>query len=311
MQVYTPQTGYCADTPIVLALGNFDGVHVGHATLLRRAAALAREKGVPAGALIVERDPENIMANTCISPYITTNAEKARQIHMLGVDRVIYIPFDRETSSLSPEAFVARLRDEYRAAAVVCGFHYRFGYRAAGNAGDLKYLCEQYGIGCEIVSPVTRGGLVVSSTLIRNLVRAGNMDLCRELLGRPYSIEAVVEQGKRLGRDLGFPTINQHISEYALLPAFGVYATRAQVRGVWRPSVTNIGVRPTVEKTERSNLETHIIGINEMLYGDTVKVEFYHKLRGEQKFRDVQALKAAVMQNIDDTLAYFEQNPAL
>ena len=133
MQVYTPQTGYCADTPIVLALGNFDGVHVGHATLLRRAAALAREKGVPAGALIFERDPENIMANTCISPYITTNAEKARQIHMLGVDRVIYIPFDRETSSLSPEAFVARLRDEYRAAAVVCGFHYRFGYRAAGK----------------------------------------------------------------------------------------------------------------------------------------------------------------------------------
>ena len=149
----------------------------------------------------------------------------------------------------------------------------------------------------------------MSSTLIRNLVRAGNMDLCRELLGRPYSIEAVVEQGKRLGRDLGFPTINQHISEHALLPAFGVYATRAQVRGAWHPSVTNIGVRPTVEKTERSNLETHIIGINEMLYGDTVKVEFYHKLRGEQKFRDVQALKAAVMQNIEDSLAYFTRNP--
>lgn len=306
-RVYTPGTGYCADAPAVIALGNFDGVHVGHAALLRRAAQIAREMGIPACALIFDRDPENVMASTCISPYITSNDEKARQIHKLGIDRVIYIPFDRATASLSPAEFVLKLKTQYRAQAVVCGFHYRFGYRAAGDAEDLKALCGQSGIDCEILSPVTRGGLVVSSTVIRNLIRAGNMDFAAQLLGRPYAVEAVVEQGKRLGRDLGFPTVNQHAGECALVPAYGVYATRALARGRWYPAVTNVGVRPTVERTQRSNIETHIIGINEMLYGETVRVEFYHMLRGEQRFRDVEALKAAVRANIDDALAYFAE----
>lgn len=306
MEIFTSETGYIADKQAVFALGNFDGVHTGHVALLKRAVKFAKAQGVISAALIFSEHPENVMAKTCVSPYITTNEQKAQLIGELGVDRVIYIEFDEKTSTMSPDTFVRNLKERYGADSVVCGFHYRFGKNASGNAQDMRTLCEKYRLGCDIISPVIIDGLVVSSTAIRSLIVSGNMELCNRLLGRPFSIEAQVKEGRHFGKTIGFPTINQILPAEAALPAFGVYATKTLVYGTWHNSVTNIGVRPTVVEDGAYNIETHIMGIKNNLYGKNIKVEFYKRLREEQHFKDTETLRAAIDKNIEQAQSYLD-----
>ncbi len=290
----------------VLALGNFDGVHIGHAALLRRAAGMAREMGLASAALILEEHPDNAIAGACVTPCITDNPQKARLIADLGVDEVIFIPFDRVTASLAPAEFVAFIREQYNAGAVVCGFHYRFGKNASGDAEILAGLCKDRGILCEILEPVTLDGLVVSSTMVRSLISGGNMEFAARLLGRPFTVQETVESGKRLGSAIGFPTINQTLGRCRTVPAFGVYATKTFLDGWWHASVTNVGVRPTVDGGGRHNVETHILGIDRDLYGQNISVAFYRHLRPETRFDSIERLRAAIERDVLHTQAYFE-----
>jgi riboflavin kinase/FMN adenylyltransferase len=289
----------------VIALGNFDGVHRGHAALLREAVAAAKERGCTSAALIFDRDPDNVFAGACVTPHLTDNESKAAYIRELGIDEVIYIPFDARTANLSPSAFVEKTVKEFGAAMLVCGFHYRFGVGASGNADTLKRLCEQMGIGCRVIEPVTQEGMLISSTKIRSLVRSGNMELAAKLIGRPFTVSGEVYHGKKLGVTLGFPTINQTLDDFSIVPMYGVYATRVLVNGEWCEAVTNVGVRPTVEKTRAYNIETYIIDRKIDLYGKTVPVAFYKMLRPETKFPSVEALREAIRENVLQTKEYF------
>ncbi len=289
----------------VIALGNFDGVHRGHAALLRQTVAAAKEMGLTSAALIFDRDPDNVFAGACVTPHLTDNESKAAYIRELGIDEVIYIPFDAKTANLSPTAFVEKAIKEFDAAMLICGFHYRFGVGASGNADILKRLCEQQGIGCRVIEPVTEEGMLISSTKIRSLVRSGNMELAAKLLGRPFTVTGPVYHGKKLGSVLGFPTINQTLDDFSIVPMYGVYATRVHVGGEWCEAVTNVGVRPTVEKTQAYNIETYIIDRQIDLYDQRVAVAFYKMLRPETKFLSVDALREAIRENVLQTKEYF------
>ncbi len=289
----------------VIALGNFDGVHRGHAALLRQAVEEAKEMGLTSAALIFDRDPDNVFAGACVTPHLTDNESKAAYIRELGIDEVIYIPFDVKTANLSPSAFVEKMIKEWNAAMLVCGFHYRFGVGASGNADTLKWLCAEQGIGCRVIEPVTEEGMLISSTKIRSLVRSGNMELAAKLLGRPFTVTGEVYHGKKLGVTLGFPTINQTLDDFSIVPMYGVYATKVYVGGAWCEAVTNVGVRPTVEKTRAYNIETYIIDKAVDLYDQRVSVAFYKMLRPETKFPSVDALREAIKENVLQTKEYF------
>ncbi len=289
----------------VITLGNFDGIHRGHAALLQQAVAAAKEMGLTSAALIFDRDPDNVFAGACVTPHLTDNESKAAYIRELGIDEVIYIPFDAKTANLSPSAFVEKTIKEYGAAMLVCGFHYRFGVGASGNADTLKRLCAEWGIECRVMEPVTEEGMLISSTKIRSLVRSGNMELAAKLLGRPFTVTGEVYHGKRLGVTLGFPTINQTLDDFSIVPMYGVYATKVYVGGAWCEAVTNVGVRPTVEKTRAYNIETYIIDKDVDLYDQQVAVAFYKMLRPETKFPSVEALREAIKENVLQTKEYF------
>ena len=199
------------------------------------------------------------------------------------------------------------LISKYNAKLLVCGFHYHFGKYAKGNAGLLKELCKARSIGCVCVDAVVKDELVVSSTVIRAFIAAGQVEKASAFLGRNFAITGEVLQGKHLGRTLGFPTVNQSIDEYGVTPLRGVYITRVLVDGKWYGGITNVGVRPTVESTLKANVETNILGIDRDLYGKTLRVEFIKMLRKEKKFASVEELKETVLADREKARKFFEK----
>lgn len=309
MKIYYPCDIYDNSTPCVVALGNFDGVHIAHAKLLSAAVEKAHEMNIKSAALIFEQHPDNVLAGACVSPFITSNKEKAERIAALGIDELIFIEFSFDTANLSAEEFVSKiLVEKLNAKACVCGFHYRFGSHAQAGVEKLAELCDKYNLISMVMEPVTLNGIIVSSTCIRELIRSGAVDRANEFLGRPYRVEYEVMRGKRLGRRLGFPTINQFFSPSGVIPASGVYITRTKTPEGYFPSVSNVGIRPTVEKTKALNLETHIMGTNENLYGKLIQVEFYKFLRSEMKFTSIDSLIKAVNADIEKVKEYFNND---
>ncbi len=305
MEVYYPNDKYSPDKPLAIALGNFDGVHLGHAELIKQAVA-AKASGLIPAAVIFETDPENYLAGSCVSPRITNNEEKAQILESMGLEKVFYISFPN-TRNLSPEEFLNLLITNYNAKLLVCGFHYRFGKHAKGNAALLEKLCKENNLGFVCVEPVIKDEMVISSTLIRGFVASGQMEKAKSLLGRPFFITGKVLQGKHLGRQLGFPTINQAIDQYGVVPQRGVYITQVTLNGKIFGGVTNVGVRPTVENTLSCNVETNVLGIDEDLYGKTVKVEFIKMLRKEKKFASIEELKSTVLADREKAIKFFEK----
>ena len=199
------------------------------------------------------------------------------------------------------------MKEKLNAICVICGFHYRFGDNASGDVKSLAEINLAFGIETQVIEPITLDGLVVSSSYIRDFIRSGEMDKANAFLGRPYRVEYVVEMGKRLGGQLGYPTINQFFHPCNLVPAIGVYITKTKTPTGIYPSVTNIGFRPTVDNTKMLNMETHIIGINENLYGEKIGVEFYHFLRNEKRFDNTDELIKAIREDMETVKRYFEQ----
>jgi len=290
---------------ITVVLGNFDGVHTGHRELLRAASF---EKKMSGGISVVWTFQRRADQTDCV----ITAEERLRLFKENGIDAVVLCDFD-EVRGLSPEDFVKEiLCGDLSADVCICGFNYRFGHRASGTAEDLKNICRRYGIETKICDKVVDGeGIAVSSSRIRRLLTQGNVEAVKELLGRSYSLELRVLRGHRIGRTIGVPTVNQEMPRELITPRFGVYAGRTHIDGKIYPSVTNVGVRPTVSKEtgdpHRVSVETHIIGFDGDLYGDTVRVELCSFLRPEEKFASVEELKAAVHHNIGQAKALFEK----
>ncbi|WP_142847902.1 bifunctional riboflavin kinase/FAD synthetase [Telmatospirillum sp. J64-1] len=294
----------------VVALGNFDGVHCGHQAVIGRALAVAADLGVPSGVMTFEPHPRAFfnpaLANFRLSPFRI----KARLIEALGVESLFMQHFDSAFAALTAERFVEEvLVAGLGVRHVVVGYDYVFGKGRQGDPQLLRDMAVRHGFGVDTVEPVRgEGGVVYSSTRIREHLAAGRPGEASRLLGRYWEIEGRVEHGDARGRTIGFPTANLHLGEY-LHPARGVYAVRAGVdRGgetLWMNGVANFGRRPTFDKTE-ALLEVHLLDYSGDLYGQHLRVALVDFLRPERKFDGIDALKAQINQDAADARRVLE-----
>lgn len=291
----------------VIALGFFDGVHLGHGALLEQTVALAGELDAVPVAHTFAQHPSALLGGRPV-PLLSTVQDRAWLMKRLyGVEEVISAPFDEHMMTMPWQEFITQyLRRELGCVGVVAGQDHRFGYRGEGTAEKLMALCGQEGLACRIVDKVTLDGRVVSSTYIRSLVEEGDMEAARRYLAHPHLIRGAVRHGKGLGGKLGFPTVNIIPPEEVLLPAYGVYASKVILEdGTVCLSATNVGVRPTVEDSPRVTVEGFLLDFQGDLYGQTVALELYHRLRGERRFDSLDALRQEVMKNARETREYF------
>ena len=280
-----------------VALGLFDGVHLGHRAVIDSALA-QRENGLSASVFTFE--PDCVLIKTGgASGYIYTKTEKEILLwEKIGVDDIVSPPFE-SLCSLTGEEFAKEiLCRQLGAAHVCCGNDFRFGKNAACGAQELMDFGKRFGFEVEVVSPVEYGGSIVSSSRIRELLLKGDIASANALLGFNYFINAEVTDGSHIGRTIDFPTINQDFPEGQLVPKFGVYSTFTNVGGRILPSVTNIGVKPTIEGVRRPLAETHIIGYSGDLYGKNVDVCFKSFIRPERKFSTLDELKKQISADI-------------
>ena len=312
---YIPFTEPSEDSPCVLCLGNFDGVHIGHAELVRATIEMKdrlsdKHRGLRAVALCFSVLPANYFGNKSIKNLITLD-DKLETFKSLGLDGVYVCDFV-QLYSYSPERFIREiLFDKCNAVGAICGFNYSFGARASGSPETLKNYFYEKGYSVEVVAPVKIGGKVASSTLVRECISAGDFEMANAVLGRAYSISHTVVHGKNLGTKLGFPTIN-HIfneDEVQIIPARGIYATKTEIDGALYTSVTNVGIRPTVSTSGVITCETHIIDeeVPDGLYGKTARVYFFKKLRDEMRFSSRDELSAAIANDVSATKEFFNK----
>lgn len=263
-----------------VALGNFDGLHIGHLAVIDRTIALAGESMT---ATVMLFDEHSMKAVTgAAPPRLITEEERADLFKKNGIEPFV-ISFSR-IKDFSPKEFVEKvLVSELDARIVVCGFNYRFGNKAKGDAKLLEEICIEKGIKCVIINEVVKDGMPVSSTAIRSAVECGDIEKANAMLGRSFGYCTEVINGDKRGRTWGFPTINQKLPEGLVVPKFGVYESIVTVEGQSYLGVTNIGLRPTVG-TEKVLSETHILSFDGVLYGKKVDVRLIRFIRSEQKF---------------------------
>lgn len=292
----------------VIALGFFDGVHLGHAALLRLTHRRADEMGIPAAVLTFDTHPDTLVYHQPVPLINTLEDRKYLLKEKFSMDEVILAHFDRAMMEMPWEAFVEDyLLGELGAKHVVCGHDFSFGYRGQGTPDKLRRLCAQRGVGVNVVDKVSLGGITVSSTHIRQLIRQGDMEAAAQMLGHRHFLSGEVLHGKELGRRLGFPTANLALPEGLIAPAYGVYATLVTLPdGSAHPAVTNVGVRPTVHDQLGRLVEAWILDCTAELYGETIRVEFFTRIRGEKKFDSLEALREEVLRNADETRIYFQ-----
>lgn len=295
--------------PRVIALGFFDGVHIGHAALLACARERADALGASAAALTFDRHPDELVTGKSV-PLINSRADREwllrEKFHM---DEVLLLHFDRETMRMPWRSFAEDyLIGKLGASHLVCGHDFRFGDRGEGDPERLSALCAELGVGCDVVGRVELDGRTVSSTYIRQLLSGGDVEQAARYLGHPHLLSGTVVPGKQLGRTIGIPTANIYAPDGVLLPRFGVYAARVTLPdGRAYPAVTNVGVRPTVEDQTGITVEPWLLGFDGDLYGRRIRVEFFRYLRGETKFPDLAALRAAILKNAAETRAFFQE----
>lgn len=299
-------------TKRVLALGFFDGVHIGHGALLRRTRQVADRLGCTAAALTFDAPPAQVISGAPVA-LISTPADRARLMRQLyGIDEVLVRHFDRAFMQRSWQGYIETLLlGELGAVHVVCGTDHRFGFHGAGTAERLRAFCAARGIGCDIVDKVELDGAPVSSTRIRALLQAGELDAARRLLGHAQLLSGTVAHGAHRGGALGFPTVNLPFPAGVLVPPHGVYCAQAQLEdGTLYPAVVNVGVHPTAGSLPAPILEAHLCGFDGDLYGQNIAVWLYHFLRPERAFSSMDALAAQIAHDRAETVKYFERAAA-
>lgn len=280
---------------LAVALGNFDGLHLGHQKLLRQARTLADEQG--GDVLLLTFDPHPLAVLTDAAPALLTGREEKRRLAAeLGVDCLLELPFTPELAAMSAEDFVQKiLYEQLRADLLAVGFNFRFGARGRGDVGTLKSLDKLFAMQTLVLPPFEVDGEAVSSSRIRGLLAKGEARAANRLLGRSFALCGRVIHGQELGRKLGFATANMAAKAGLALPAYGVYAARAKVAGGDFAAVVNIGVRPTVGEAAAPVIEAHLLDVEGLdLYGQELRLEMVAEIRPERKFADLAALTAQI-----------------
>ena len=290
----------------VLALGNFDGVHRGHAKIIELVRRRADERGVTAVALTFDPHPSRIVRPDKAPPLLMTGAQKLAALGDAGMAGIAVVRFTQALSRWEPEAFVRAVLVEWlRVSEVWVGANFLFGHDRAGNFSVLRSLGARYGFRAEKIDPVRYREFVVSSTRVRRLVAEGRVDEAGALLGHHYMLEGTVTRGAGRGRQLGFPTANLS-TDNELFPPNGVYATAVLMDGEIHASVTNVGVRPTFGASGPV-VESHIFDVDRDLYGCRIRVAFVQRLRDELAFSDGDALRVQIARDCDEARALFRQ----
>jgi riboflavin kinase/FMN adenylyltransferase len=278
----------------VLALGNFDGLHRGHLKIIERVRRGAAEHGGTPMAMTFDPHPSRIVRPDKAPSLLMTKAQRIEALGNAGISAVAVVRFTPELAHWDPDTFVRTALVEWlHVSEVWVGANFLFGHDRSGNFSTLRTLGQRYGFRADKIDPVRYKEFVVSSTRVRRLVSEGRMDEAGALLGHQFYIDGEVVEGKRRGREIGFPTANLR-SANELLPPNGVYATTIAIDGIVWPSLTNIGLRPTFGDTTQTTIESYVMGYSGDLYGRTVRLGFVLRLRDERKFEDVDALRSQI-----------------
>lgn len=287
----------------IYALGFFDGVHLGHQALLVACGHLARRSGYKAGVVTFDTHPDALVAKQA-PPLINTVKDRCRMFVAHGFVEFLVLPFNEELMHMPWQSF---LEDLIRrgAAGFVCGDDFRFGHRGQGNARSLAAFCKERGLPYAIVPERTIDGIRISSTHIRSLIEAGDMETAAKFLGHPHSISGQVVQGRQLGRTIGIPTANLLLPQGVVVPRLGVYACTCVVEGKKYMAVTNIGSRPTVEG-HQIRAESWILDFDGDIYGKFIVLIFHKFLRPERKFPSLEELREEIQKNAAETRKFFE-----
>ena len=291
----------------VIALGFFDGVHLGHAALLQRTVEEARLRGVTPAVFTFAQPPKEVVTGIPC-PLINSPDDRRELVRRLyGIQDVIMVPFDREMMTTSWEDFVTEiLVGRYHAVHLVAGHDHHFGHKNQGSPELLMQKCAELGLGCDIIPAVEIAGTTVSSTYIRRLVELGQVERAAQFLGHPHVLTQVVRHGRRIGHTIGIPTVNLTAPPKVLVPSYGVYATRVFLPdGSSYMGVTNVGIRPTVANGNDVTVETWLLDFEGDLYGQTLRVEFFHHIRDEVRFDSLDALKAQITADAETTRRFF------
>lgn len=291
----------------VIALGFFDGVHKGHGALLSTVKRRAAELNATACAFTFDRSPTAAITGHEVPLLSSVEDRIGLMQNYYGIQDVIVSSFDGMMRMDWKDFITQYLVKELGVVHVVAGHDFHFGYMGKGNPQRLLAVCRELGAGCDIIGKIEQEGITISSTYIRTLIAQGEMDRAVSFLGHPHVLTNRVTHGKKIGSSsLGFPTVNLRIPPHVIVPAFGVYATRVVVDGKSHMAATNVGVRPTVEDNDgRVTVEGFILDFDGDLYGKELRMEFYHRLRGEQKFPSLQALSDEIRRNAQQTRDYF------
>ena len=285
--------------PVSLAIGVFDGVHLGHQAVIGAATEHAAQHGGTAAVLTFDPHPLHVLRPDLAPRLLCSTKHQLAILDRLGVSHMVMCRFDKAFASTSAEDFIARLAASCRPLGFISvGYSWRFGAKGAGDIHLVMNAGERLGFGVYGVPPVCVDGAVVSSTAIRETVRLGKFGKAQLLLGREYTVLGSVVHGKQLGRQIGVPTANLDVEAEQLPPA-GVYAVRALVQGRWQNGVANLGHRPTVSPEDSElSLEVHLLDFDADLYGRDIEVCFVQRLRDEQRFSDLDALKAQIAEDV-------------
>ncbi len=291
MDIYYDLQGFKKLPNLVIALGNFDGVHMGHRELIRKTVTIAQEiNGTPA-LFTFDPHPMKVLQPDAAPALLLTREDKIRMMSELGIQVMIIAPFSEAMARLKPETFVYDiLQSTIAAQEIVVGYNYTFGRRGEGDPVLLQQLAQQSGYRLTIIPPVFAGRYEVSSSFIRQFLLAGDVEKAGQLLGYQPFIRGWVTTGDRRGREIGFPTANLDLPEELLAPAHGVYAVNVLIKGDSYCGVANIGIKPTFAHQRPKNLEVHILDFCQDVYGQEVKVIFLARLREEKTFCDAAEL---------------------
>ncbi|WP_346346984.1 bifunctional riboflavin kinase/FAD synthetase [Winogradskyella sp. MH6] len=291
----------------ILTIGTFDGVHIGHQKILKRVVALAQEEDLVPTVLTLFPHPRMVLQKDNSIKLLNTIDERIQLLKNLGIEEVIVKEFTKEFANLSAKDYVEHiLVDELNTKQIVIGYDHHFGKNRSANIDDLKVFAEAFNFKVEEITAQEIEDVTVSSTKIRNALNNGHIEVANSYLGYNYFISGDVVKGKGIGRTLDYPTANIDIKEsYKLIPRDGVYVVKSEIEGLTIYGMMNIGTNPTVDGKTRS-IEVHFFDFDKDIYGETLRIEFLHWLRSEQKFKNLEALKKQLSKDMTDALEHIK-----
>ena len=289
----------------MVTIGTFDGVHLGHQKIITQITAAARDKDCDSLVLTFFPHPRMVLQEGTEMKQLNTIEEKTMLLEQLGVDHLVIHPFDKAFSRMTAEEFVkVVLVDTFRLKKIIIGYDHRFGRNRTADINDLITFGETYGFEVAQISAEELNDVSISSTKIRTALNEGNIELANNYLGYPYAVTGEVVKGQQLGRTIGYPTANISVREdYKLIPQNGVYVVKSTIQGKTVFGMMNIGNRPTVNGNSQT-IEVHFLDFDQDLYNQTISVSLLKRLRSEQKFPSLDALKAQLLQDKNDTASF-------